>query len=136
MQIPLGVEAGFTGVINLLEQDAWYFEDKVGSEPRITAVPEEYREEVALRRAVLVERIAELDDTLTEKFLLGEPIELEELKAALRRGVLDNKVVPVFCGSSLRNKGVQLVLDAVVDYLPSPLDIPPVQALWCVMAAK
>ncbi|HNZ14978.1 MAG TPA: elongation factor G [Anaerolineaceae bacterium] len=127
MQIPLGVEAGFTGVINLLEQDAWYFEDKVGSEPRITAVPEEYREEVALRRAVLVERIAELDDTLTEKFLLGEPIELEELKAALRRGVLDNKVVPVFCGSSLRNKGVQLVLDAVVDYLPSPLDIPPVQ---------
>jgi elongation factor G len=129
MQIPIGVEAGFTGMINLLEEDAWYFEDKIGSEPRITAVPAEYKEEVAEKRAVLVERIAELDDTLTEKFLLGEPIELAELKAALRRGVLDNKVVPVFCGSSLKNKGVQLVLDAVVDYLPSPLDIPPVKAV-------
>jgi len=129
MQIPLGVEAGFTGMINLLEEDAWYFEDKVGSEPRITAIPAEYKEEVAERRAVLVERIAELDDALTEKFLMGEPIELAELKAALRRGVLDNKVVPVFCGSSLKNKGVQLVLDAVVDYLPSPLDIPPVKAV-------
>ncbi len=129
MQIPIGVEAGFTGMIDLLEEDAWYFEDKIGSEPRITAVPAEYKEEVAEKRAVLVERIAELDDTLTEKFLLGEPIELAELKAALRRGVLDNKVVPVFCGSSLKNKGVQLVLDAVVDYLPSPLDIPPVKAV-------
>ncbi len=129
MQIPIGSESDFTGMINLLEEDAWYFEDKVGSEPRITAIPAEYKEEVALKRAVLVERIAELDDTLTEKFLLGEPIELAELKAALRRGVLDNQVVPVFCGSSLRNKGVQLVLDAVIDYLPSPLDIPPVKAV-------
>ncbi|NLZ26954.1 MAG: GTP-binding protein, partial [Chloroflexi bacterium] len=90
MQIPIGSESDFTGMINLLEEDAWYFEDKVGSEPRITAIPAEYKEEVALKRAVLVERIAELDDTLTEKFLLGEPIELAELKAALRRGVLDN----------------------------------------------
>ncbi len=129
MQIPIGSESDFTGMINLLEEDAWYFEDKVGSEPRVTAIPAEYKEEVALKRAVLVERIAELDDTLTEKFLLGEPIELAELKAALRRGVLDNQVVPVFCGSSLRNKGVQLVLDAVIDYLPSPLDIPPVKAV-------
>ncbi len=129
MQIPIGSESDFTGMINLLEEDAWYFEDKVGSEPRVTAIPAEYNEEVALKRAVLVERIAELDDTLTEKFLLGEPIELAELKAALRRGVLDNQVVPVFCGSSLRNKGVQLVLDAVIDYLPSPLDIPPVKAV-------
>ena len=129
MQIAIGAESSFIGVINLLEQDAWYFEDKVGSEPRITEVPEKYRKEFDEKRAILIERIAELDDTLTEKFLMGEPIELAELKAALRRGVLDNKVVPVFCGSSLKNKGVQLVLDAVVDYLPSPLDIPPVKAV-------
>jgi len=129
MQIPIGEESNFTGVINLLEEDAWYFEDLVGSEPRITAIPPEYKEEAVAKRAILVERIAELDDTLTEKFLLGEHIELAELKAALRHGVLTNKVVPVFCGSSLRNKGVQLILDAVIDYLPSPLDIPPVKAI-------
>lgn len=129
MQIAIGAEAGFTGVINLLEEDAWFFEDKVGSEPRVTEVPEQFKGELAEKRATLVERIAELDDDLTEKFLMGEIIEIPELKAALRRGVLSNKVVPVFCGSSLKNKGVQLVLDAVIDYLPSPLDIPPVKAM-------
>lgn len=129
MQIAIGAEAGFTGVINLLEEDAWFFEDKVGSEPRVTEVPEQFKAELAEKRATLVERIAELDDDLTEKFLMGEIIEIPELKAALRRGVLSNKVVPVFCGSSLKNKGVQLVLDAVIDYLPSPLDIPPVKAM-------
>ncbi len=129
MQIAIGAESGFVGVINLLEEDAWFFEDKVGSEPRITEVPAEFQAELAEKRAVLVERIAELDDTLTEKFLMGETLQIDELKAALRQGVLANKVVPVFCGSSLKNKGVQLVLDAVIDYLPSPLDIPPVKAI-------
>lgn len=129
MQIAIGAESGFVGVINLLEEDAWFFEDKVGSEPRITEVPAEFQVELAEKRAVLVERIAELDDTLTEKFLMGETLQIDELKAALRQGVLANKVVPVFCGSSLKNKGVQLVLDAVIDYLPSPLDIPPVKAI-------
>lgn len=129
MQIAIGAESGFVGVINLLEEDAWFFEDKVGSEPRITEVPAEFQAELAEKRAVLVERIAELDDTLTEKFLMGETLQIDELKAALRQGVLANKVVPVFCGSSLKNKGVQLVLDAVIDYLPSPLDIPPVKAV-------
>lgn len=129
MQIAIGAESGFMGVINLLEEDAWFFEDKVGSEPRITEVPAEFQVELAEKRAVLVERIAELDDTLTEKFLMGETLQIDELKAALRQGVLANKVVPVFCGSSLKNKGVQLVLDAVIDYLPSPLDIPPVKAI-------
>ena len=129
MQIAIGAESGFVGVINLLEEDAWFFEDKVGSEPRITEVPAEFQVELAEKRAILVERIAELDDTLTEKFLMGETLQIDELKAALRQGVLANKVVPVFCGSSLKNKGVQLVLDAVIDYLPSPLDIPPVKAI-------
>ncbi len=129
MQIAIGAESGFVGVINLLEEDAWFFEDKVGSEPRITEVPAEFQAELAEKRAILVERIAELDDTLTEKFLMGETLQIDELKAALRQGVLANKVVPVFCGSSLKNKGVQLVLDAVIDYLPSPLDIPPVKAV-------
>ena len=128
MQIPIGMESNFIGVINLLEEEAVYFDDEAGKEPRVTAIPEEFKQEAAQKRAELVEMIAELDDTLIGKFIEGETLELPELKAALRQGVLKAKVAPVFCGSSLRNKGVQPVLDAVVDYLPSPLDVPPVKA--------
>ena len=128
MQIPIGEEAAFCGVINLLEEEAVYFDDEGGKEPRVEAIPAEYREKAARKRAALVEKIAELDDALIEKFLEGETISLAELKAALRKGVLNANVTPVFCGTSLRNKGVQPLLDAVVDYLPSPLDVPPVKA--------
>ncbi|MBP7040958.1 MAG: elongation factor G, partial [Anaerolineaceae bacterium] len=99
-----------------------------GKEPRVEPIPAEYREKAARKRAELVEKIAELDDALIEKFLEGETISLAELKAALRKGVINASVTPVFCGTSLRNKGVQPLLDAVVDYLPSPLDVPPVKA--------
>lgn len=128
MQIPIGEEAAFSGVINLLEEEAVYFDDDGGKEPRVEPIPEEYREKAARKRAQLVERIAELDDALIEKFLEGETISIAELKAALRKGVIDARVTPVFCGTSLRNKGVQPLLDAVVDYLPSPLDVPAVKA--------
>ena len=128
MQIPIGEEAAFCGVINLLEEEAVYFDDEGGKEPRVEAIPAEYREKAARKRAALVEKIAELDDALIEKFLEGETISLAELKTALRKGVLNANVTPVFCGTSLRNKGVQPLLDAVVDYLPSPLDVPPVKA--------
>lgn len=124
MQIPIGFEAAFHGVVDLLTQQAICWETDDGREPIIGEIPEELREESIQKRAILVERIAELDDDLTVKFLEGEDISVEELKAALRRAVIAGKVTPVFCGSSLRNKGVQPVLDAVIDYLPSPIDIP------------
>jgi len=111
----------------LLEQKAIYWDDELGREPRVTEIPAELREAAAEARAQLVERIAELDDELTIKFLEGEEITIPELKAALRRAVIAGKATPVFCGSSLRNRGVQPLLDAVVDYLPSPVDIPAVR---------
>lgn len=120
MQIPIGEEAAFSGVINLLEQEAVFFEDNGDKGTRVAPIPEEYREKAARKRAQLVEKIAELDDGLIEKFVEGKAISLAELKAALRKGVLEARVTPVFCGTSLRNKGVQPLLDAVVDYLPSP----------------
>jgi elongation factor G len=118
MQLPIGEESGFVGIVDLLEEKAYYFEDETGKEPREAEIPAELRDLVTERREELVEAIAELDDDLISKFLEGEEITIAELKAALRKGVLASKVNPVFCGSSLKNKGVQLVLDAVVDYLP------------------
>ncbi|MEA4812257.1 MAG: elongation factor G [Anaerolineaceae bacterium] len=128
MQIPIGAESSFHGMINLLEENVVLFDDEIGKEPVISPIPAEYQAEAAQKRAELVERIAELDDEALEKYLDGETLSLDELKKALRKGVLANQITPVFCGTSLRNKGVQLVLDGVVDYLPSPLDIPAVKA--------
>jgi len=128
MQIAIGSESDFVGVINLLEQNAVYYYDSSGATPEVVEIPHEFKEEASTLREVLVERIAELDEDLTDKFLEGEEISLDELKKALRKAVIANQATPVFCGSSLKNKGVQLVLDAVIDYLPSPLDIPPVTA--------
>ncbi|MBG0786205.1 MAG: elongation factor G [Anaerolineaceae bacterium] len=126
MQVPIGNESDFVGVVDLLTEKAILFEDELGSQPIYTDVPENLVEKVKLQRAEMVERIVELDDDLTMRYLEGEAISVDELKAALRRGVLNNEVAPVFCGTSLRNKGVQPLLDAVVDYLPSPLDVPDV----------
>ena len=128
MQIPMGEEAAFSGMINLLEMNAVRFNDDAGSTPELIEIPEEYKKRAAELRETLVERIAELDDNLTEKFLEGKELSLSELKSGLRKAVIANLATPIFCGSSLKNKGVQLVLDAVIDYLPSPLDIPPVAA--------
>jgi len=127
MQIPLGFEATFHGVIDILEQKAVLWEDDLGKDPKQVDIPEEYKEQAEIARAHLIERIAELDDELTVKYLEGNEIGLEELKSALRRAVIAGTATPVFCGSSLRNKGVQILLDAVIDYLPSPADIPPVK---------
>jgi len=127
MQIPLGFEATFHGVIDILEQKAVLWEDDLGKDPKHVDIPEEHKEQAEIARAHLIERIAELDDELTVKYLEGNEIGLEELKSALRRAVIAGTATPVFCGSSLRNKGVQILLDAVIDYLPSPADIPPVK---------
>ncbi len=129
MQVPIGREDSFVGVVDLLTEQAIYFEDELGSQPRYDEIPADLVDTVAEKRAALVELIAELDDDLILKYLEGEEITIQELKSALRQGVLDNEVAPVFCGSSLKNKGVQPLLDAVVDYLPSPLEVPPVQGI-------
>lgn len=126
MQLPIGSEGGFKGVIDLLEQRAVYYDDDLGRDERFDVIPVDMIEQVAEYRAVMMEKIAEQDDELIYKFLEGQEITTSELKAVLRKAVLANKAIPVFCGSSLRNKGVQQVLDAVIDYLPSPQDIPPV----------
>jgi len=129
MQIPMGFEATFHGVVNVLEQTATLWEDDLGKEPKQVDIPDELKERAQEARTHLVERIAELDDELTVKYLEGEEISLDELKAALRRSVIAGTAAPIFCGSSLRNKGVQILLDAVIDYLPSPADIPPVKGI-------
>jgi elongation factor G len=129
MQLPIGFEATFRGAVDLLEEKAILWEDDLGKEPKIIDIPEELREQVLEARAYMVERIAELDDALTHKYLEGEQISVEELKTALRKAVISNQAAPVFCGSSLKNKGVQVLLDAVIDYLPSPVDVPPVMGM-------
>lgn len=129
MHLPLGSESNFVGFVDLLTRQALYWEDDLGREIKITDVPEDLKNQVEELRATLVERIAELDDDLTVRFLEGEEISIDDLKAALRRAVINNKATPVFCGSSLKNKGVQPLLDAVIDYLPSPLDVPAVKGI-------
>lgn len=128
MQIPIGFEAGFKGVVDLLSMQAVIWEDDLGKEPKVGEIPADLKESAQEARAKMVEKIAELDDELTMKFLEAQEISVDELKAALRKGVISNKATPVFCGSSLKNKGVQVMLDAVVDYLPSPADIPSITA--------
>ncbi len=124
MQIPIGFEATFKGAIDLLSMKAIVWEDDLGKEPIVTDIPADMQKDAEQARAKMVEQIAELDDELTMKFLEGHEISIDELKAALRKGVIAVKAAPVFCGSSLKNKGVQVLLDAVIDYLPSPADKP------------
>lgn len=124
MQIPIGFEATFKGVVDLLGMKAVIWEDDLGKDPHIVEIPDDLKSQAQEARAKMVEKIAELDDNLTMKFLEAQEIGIEELKLALRKGVLANKAAPVFCGSSLKNKGVQVLLDAIIDYLPSPADKP------------
>lgn len=127
LTLPIGREDAFGGIIDLLTEQAWYFEGDMGENIQKKEVPADMKDEVATRRAEMVEAIAGLDDALTEKYLNGDAISVEELNAALRKGVIANKIVPVLCGTALKNKGVQRVLDAVVAYLPSPVDVPAVE---------
>ncbi len=126
VQMPIGAEDQFEGVIDLFDMVAdVYDEDKLGANWETIPVPDEYKEEAESRREEMIEQIAEVDDNIMEKFLGGEEISNEELKAALRQATLDLKAFPVFAGSAFKNKGVQMMLDGVVDYLPSPLDVKP-----------
>ncbi|MCJ7717600.1 MAG: elongation factor G [Anaerolineales bacterium] len=125
-QVPIGVEDQFRGVIDLITQEAIIWEDHVGGPPVKVEIPAELEEQVKSYRNQLVEAVAETNEELTMKFLEEDKISEEELKTALRSAVINNQITPVLCGSSLISTGVQPLLDAVVDYLPSPLDIPPV----------
>jgi elongation factor G len=126
VQVPIGIESSFKGIVDLIRMEAVIYTDDLGTRLDTTETPEELKEETATRRERLVEQVAETDDALMMKYLEGEEISESELRRALRQATLDLKLVPVLCGAALRNKGVQPVLDAVVDYLPSPLDIPPI----------
>jgi len=129
IQIPVGRESDFKGFIDLLEQRAVIFTDDLGTTSEHVGIPAEMQSEFDQHREVMIERIAETDEELTLKYLEGEEISREELTLALRKATIANKLVPVLCGSSLKNKGVQAMLDAVIDYLPSPLDIAPPSGL-------
>jgi len=124
VQIPIGLEEKLEGVIDLIKMKAIYFESEKGMQVAEKEIPEDFKKEAEVWRHKMVEKIAGEDDSLTEKFLEGKDIPAQELKKVLRKAVLDYKLIPVLCGSALKNKGVQPVLDAVVEYLPSPLEVP------------
>jgi elongation factor G len=127
MQLPVGVSDEFYGVIDLLtRQMATFSTDDLGATISWSPVPAEYKDRVEELRAKLIEKAAELNDALAERFLNEQEISIEEIKAALRKGTVERRVTLAFCGSAFKNKGVQLMLDGVIDYLPSPLDVPPV----------
>ncbi len=125
IQIPVGRESNFKGFVDLIEQQAIIFTDDLGTKSEHTQIPVEMEAEAAQHRELLIERVAETDEELTFKFLENSKISNEELVAALRKATIAGTLVPVLCGAALKNKGVQAMLDAVVTYLPSPLDIPP-----------
>jgi elongation factor G len=126
VQVPIGVEDSFKGIVDLLRMEAIIYTDDLGTRLDTTEIPEGLKVEAVGHRERLVEQVAETDEALTVKYLEGEEISEGELRQALRQATLGLKLVPVLCGAALRNKGVQPVLDAVVDYLPSPLDVPPI----------
>ena len=129
IQMPIGAEDDFEGVIDLVEMKAdIYDEDKLGTEWDTVDVPDEYKEEAQKRRTEMIEQLADIDEDIMEKYLGGEEITIPEIKAAIRKGTLALEIFPVLAGSAFKNKGVQMMLDAVVDYLPSPLDVKPYSA--------
>ena len=129
IQMPIGAEAFFKGLVDLLEMKAYIYNDDLGKDITVTDIPENMVDLCEEYRELLIEGAVEADEELMEKYLEGEELTIEELKAAIRKGTIDNLFVPVCCGTSYRNKGVQKLLDAIVDYMPSPLDIPPVKGV-------
>ena len=124
IQIPIGSEGNFRGIVDLVTMEGIVHLDDLGKEIEIGEIPAEYKAQADEYRAILIEAVADLDETLTGKYLEGEDFTLAEIKDALRKGTITNRIVPVICGSSYKNKGVQEMIDAAVDYLPSPVDIP------------
>ncbi|WP_322925136.1 elongation factor G [Paenibacillus campi] len=127
IQLPIGAENDFVGIIDIIEMKAIQYKDDLGKDPVEIEIPADLKDTVDELRMELVEKVSELDEDLMMKYLEGEELTIDEIKAALRKGVCEVKIFPVICGSSYRNKGVQPMLDAVIDYLPSPLDVPAIK---------
>ena len=129
IELPIGREADFTGVVDLVANHAIIYKDELGVNVEITDIPDDMKEIAEEARTTLIEAVSDFDDTIMEEFLDGKEITAEELKPAIRKATIALKMVPVLCGSSYRNKGVQNLLDAIVEYLPSPLDIPSIEGV-------
>lgn len=129
IQLPIGAEDQFEGIIDLVEMKAYYYLDDLGTRSEAREIPDEYKEQAEELHTRLIEAVAELDEELMMKYLEGEEISVDELKAAIRKGTCNVEFYPVLCGSAFKNKGVQLMLDAVIDYLPSPIDVPPIKGV-------
>ncbi|MBW3584780.1 MAG: elongation factor G [Cyanobacteria bacterium 0813] len=129
IQIPIGSEENFRGIVDLVQMKAYLYNNDTGTDIEEVEIPDEVKELAAEYRTKLIESVAETNDALTEKYLEGEELTEAEIRAALRTGAISGAIVPMLCGSAFKNKGVQLLLDAVIDYLPSPLEVPPIQGL-------
>lgn len=129
IQLPIGKEDQFVGMVNLITMKAHYYTDELGIDVQISEIPDDMKEVAEEYRGILIEAIAETDDALMEKYLDGKKLTEAEIKLGIRKATIDVKMTPMTCGTSYRNKGVQLLMDAVVDYLPSPLDVPPVEGV-------
>ncbi|MCA9389514.1 MAG: elongation factor G, partial [Candidatus Magasanikbacteria bacterium] len=128
IQLPIGTEGNFNAIIDLIDMKAEFYLDEMGQKIEQREIPAEYLEKAKEYRASLVEAIAETDEALMNKYLAGEELTVDELKSGLRKATITNQIYPVLCGSALKNKGVQFLLDAIIAYLPSPLDVPPTKA--------
>ena len=129
IQLPIGAEEEFKGIIDLIDMKAYVYYDDLGKDIRQEEIPDDMKDEAEEYHAALLEAVAEQDEELMMKYLEGEELTIDEIKAAIRKGTIDNTIVPVTCGTSYKNKGVQKLLDAVVDFMPSPLDIPPIKGI-------
>src|SRR5690606_21866450 len=129
IQLPIGAEDEFRGIIDLVEMKAVIYKDDLGKEMEEIEITEEFQEQAEEAREQLLEALADIDENIMEKYLGGEEISVEEMKAAIRKGTLSVELYPCLCGSAFKNKGVQKLLDAVVDYLPSPVDIPSIKGV-------
>lgn len=129
IQIPIGSEENFRGIVDIVQMKAYIYNNDTGTDIEEVEIPDEVKELAAEYRTKLIESVAETNDALTEKYLEGEELTEAEIRAALRTGTISGTIVPMLCGSAFKNKGVQLLLDAVIDYLPSPLEVPPIQGL-------
>ena len=127
IQLPIGAESDFKGIIDLVEMKAYVYYDDLGKDIRVEEIPDDMKEKAEEYRASLMEHVAEQDDALMEKYFADEEITIDEIKACIRKSTIANTMVPVVCGTSYKNKGVQKLLDAIVDYMPSPLDVPSIK---------
>ncbi|SFE41533.1 translation elongation factor 2 (EF-2/EF-G) [Lentibacillus persicus] len=127
VQLPIGAEDNFDGIIDLITMQAYYYEDELGTRAEAREIPDDYKEKAEELRGELIEAVAEVDEDLMMQYLEGEEISNDELKKAIRTATLNVDFYPVYCGSAFKNKGVQLVLDGVIDYLPAPTDVPPIE---------